>query len=65
MVSSGMNKNRYRIKIGSLKQTAHPLLSAFVIACCVASVGLLYIMQKSVAVANNLNTESNYQEYLQ
>ena len=54
------------MQIGNLNQKAHPILSTFVIACMVVTVGLLYIMQKSTATADNLNSKegSNWQTYL-
>jgi hypothetical protein len=52
--------------IGNLKQKAHPILSTFVIACMIVTVGLLYIMQKSTATADNLNAKEgpDWQTYL-
>jgi hypothetical protein len=40
------------MQIGSLRQVAHPLLSWFVISCCIAITMILYVMQKTEAVAS-------------
>ncbi len=43
---------------GSFKQKASPLLVLFVFGCIIITTGLLYIMQKSVAIGNNYSTAS-------
>jgi hypothetical protein len=50
-------------KLGTFKQKAHPILSIFVIACAIVTVGLLYILQKTEAAADTLNNTS-YTQYL-
>lgn len=35
------------MKIGNLKSAASRTLSAFVLACCIVTVGLLFVMEKA------------------
>jgi hypothetical protein len=52
------------MEIGHLTQKAHPVLSWFVIACCVVTVGLLYVMQKTYAAADAIAEKSGYSQYM-
>ena len=44
--------------IGNFRQKANPVLVGFVFGCILITVGLLYAMQASLAVANNLSSVS-------
>jgi hypothetical protein len=48
--------------VGRFNQKASPLLVYFVFSCIVITVGLLYVMQKSEALAEHLNSQSSYIE---
>jgi Cu/Ag efflux pump CusA len=52
------NKN---IELGKLQEKASSPLVVFVFICIFIIVGLLYIMQKSVAVASNLSLSGKYE----
>jgi cbb3-type cytochrome oxidase subunit 1 len=53
------------LKVGSLTQRAHPILSIFVMACCIVTVGLLYVMQKAEATADSLVRSRSYSQFSQ
>lgn len=42
------------MQVGSLKQRASPQLVGFVFGCIIISIGLLYVLQKSVALGDSL-----------
>ena len=44
--------------IGSIKQKANPVLVVFVFICILITTELLYVLQKSEAVVNNLSLKS-------
>ena len=50
---------KYMINIGELKQKASQPLVVFVFLCIVITTGLLYVMQKSVALGDSLSTRSS------
>ena len=50
------------MKIGSWKQKAGPVLTSFVFGCIFITIGLLYVMQTSAAVADNLTSVSGYSQ---
>ena len=49
------------IQIGSLKEKASTPLVVFVFICILMVTGLLYVMQKSVAVASSLSFSDKYE----
>ena len=51
------------IQVGHLTQKAHPILVFFVFSCIIITIGLLYVVQKSEAKANNLSSISNSKDY--
>ena len=53
------------IQTGNLKQKANPLLVFFVFSCIVITTGLLYVMQKTEAKAEDLASLSDISEYLE
>ncbi len=55
------------MEIGQLKQKASSFTSIFTVICMIVTVGLLFVMQKSTAAANNINaknSDANWQSYL-
>jgi hypothetical protein len=50
------------LSVGSLKQKANPVLVVFVLICISVTVGLLYLMQKSMAVADNISLKTGKYE---
>lgn len=50
------------MQIGKLNQKANPILLFFALVSALIIIGLLYIMQKSVAAADNLSSTIIYQE---
>ena len=53
------------MQIGHLKQKANPIVAWFVMCCCIVTVGLLYLMQKTYAAADNIAANADYSTYLQ
>ena len=49
------------IQLGKLQEKASSPLVVFVFICALITIGLLYVMQKSVAVADNLSFSEKYQ----
>lgn len=54
----------FRIKVGTFTQKAHPILSWFVIASCIVTVGLLYVVEKAEEAAQGIESSSPYTAYL-
>jgi hypothetical protein len=52
------------MNLGQFRQKASPTLVSFVFGCIVVTIGLLYIMQKAEATANNLILPSDSSYYL-
>jgi len=52
------------MQIGNLRAKAHPILSTFVIACSVVTVGLLFVMQKAEQARQALASERDYSGYI-
>ncbi|MCX6702136.1 MAG: hypothetical protein NTX96_03015 [Candidatus Zambryskibacteria bacterium] len=52
------------INLDQLNKKANPFLVSFVFGCVMIIIGLLYIMQKAEAVAENLYPQSSFGQYL-
>lgn len=49
--------------LGNLQSKAHPILSTFVLACAVVTVGLLFVMQKAEDTRQALANQGDYSAY--
>ena len=52
------------MNIGNLRSKARPVLSTFVIACSVVTVGLLFVMQKAGQTRQALASQADYSGYI-
>ena len=52
------------MQIGNLHAKARPVLSTFVIACSVVTVGLLFVMQKAEQTRQALTSQRDYGGYI-
>ena len=51
------------MEIGNVKQKASRTMVFFVFSCIIITTGLLYVMQKSEAVAENLVPDADISQY--
>ena len=59
-----MNSIRTFVEKLQLTKRVHPFLSMFVMACCIVTVVLLFVMQRAVQASNNLSGKnSEYKSY--
>lgn len=49
--------------IGKLQSKAHPIISTFVLACSIVTVGLLFVMQKAEHTRQALADQGDYSAY--
>lgn len=51
------------MNIGSFNQKAHPVLSIFVMACCITITGLLFVVEKAQETRDALAAKGDYSIY--
>lgn len=52
------------MQIGNLRTKANPVLSTFVIACLLVTIGLLFVIQKAEQKRQALSSQEDYSAYI-